>query len=105
ETLSRAESGFDAALDDSATLSASLKEARRLAALADTLVVVGIGGSALGPLALETALSARKKQLVILDNVDPESVERKLAGLNAKKTAAVVITKSGETAETMSNLL
>jgi glucose-6-phosphate isomerase len=42
---------------------------------------------------------------VILDNVDPESVSRKLAGLDPRKTAVNVITKSGETAETMANFL
>jgi glucose-6-phosphate isomerase len=33
-----------------------VREGRRLARLADTLAVVGIGGSALGALALQTAL-------------------------------------------------
>ena len=97
--------GFDAALDDAAALSASVAEARRLSAQADTLIVIGIGGSALGALALETALSDRKKRLVILDNVDPESVHRKLAGVDPQRAAVNVITKSGETAETMANLL
>ena len=97
--------GFDAALDDASALSASTAEARRLAGLAETLIVIGIGGSALGALALETALSDRRKRLVILDNVDPESVHRKLAGVDASRAAVNVITKSGETAETMANLL
>jgi glucose-6-phosphate isomerase len=105
ESLKQAESGFDAALDDGSSLKQSQAEGRRLAKTADTLIVVGIGGSALGALALETALSARKKRLVILDNVDPESVGRKLADLDPRRTAVNVITKSGETAETMSCLL
>jgi glucose-6-phosphate isomerase len=97
--------GFDAALDDRSALAASVLEARRLSRGTDTLIVIGIGGSALGALALETALSARRRRLVILDNVDPESVHRKLAGLDPERTAVNVITKSGETAETMANLL
>ena len=49
--------------------------------LADTLVVDGIGGSALGALALETAFRPRRR-LAVLDNVDPEGVAAKLSGLD-----------------------
>ena len=97
--------GFDAALDDGKALQQSVAEARRLAIDADTLIVIGIGGSALGALALETALSDRKRRLVVLDNVDPESVYRKLSGVDPSRAAVNVITKSGETAETMANML
>jgi glucose-6-phosphate isomerase len=96
--------GFDAALDARRSVEASLSQGRRLARLADTLVVDGIGGSALGALALQTALRP-KRRLVILDNVDPEGVHARLASLDPKRTAACVITKSGSTAETMANLL
>ena len=97
--------GFDAVLDDRATAEACRAEGRRLARLADTLVVDGIGGSALGALALESALSAGKRRLAILDNVDPEVVHQRLAGLDPARAAVVAITKSGSTAETMANLL
>jgi glucose-6-phosphate isomerase len=96
--------GFDAILDDDAPVAASLREGRRLSRLADTLVVDGIGGSALGALALQTALRPRRR-LVVLDNVDPEGVAAKLDGLDPRRTAVNVITKSGSTAETMANLL
>jgi glucose-6-phosphate isomerase len=96
--------GFDAVLDDKDALTSSQREGRRLARLADTLVVDGIGGSALGALALETALRPRRR-LVVLDNVDPEGIAAKLAGLDPERTAVNVITKSGSTAETMANLL
>ncbi len=97
--------GFDAILDDRATAEACQREARRLARLADTLVVDGIGGSALGALALESALSSGRRRLAILDNVDPEIVHQRLAGLDPARAAVVAITKSGSTAETMANLL
>ncbi len=97
--------GFDAVLDDRRALVASLAEGRRLRRLADTLVVDGIGGSALGALALETALASGRARLRILDNVDPEQVHVALAGLDPKRTAVNVVTKSGSTAETMANLL
>ena len=97
--------GFDTILDDDGLVQASVREGRRLARMADTLVVDGIGGSALGALALETALRPRRRRLVVLDNVDPEGVAAKLDGLDPKRTAVNVITKSGSTAETMANLL
>ena len=96
--------GFDAVLDDADAIEACRREGRRLARLADTLVVDGIGGSALGALALETAFRPRRR-LAVLDNVDPEGVAAKLAGLDPERTAVNVITKSGSTAETMANLL
>jgi glucose-6-phosphate isomerase len=97
--------GFDEILDDRAAVEAAVREGRRLSRLADTLVVDGIGGSALGPLALEAALRPRKKRLVILDNVDPEVVAARLRGLDPERTAVNVITKSGSTAETAANML
>jgi glucose-6-phosphate isomerase len=97
--------GFDAILDDGRGIAASVREGRRLARLADTLVVDGIGGSALGALALQTALPPARRRLVVLDNVDPEGVRAKLTGLDPRRTAVDVVTKSGSTAETMANLL
>lgn len=97
--------GFDAILDDRRMLTACAREAKRLSRLADTLIVNGIGGSALGPLALQSALGTGKRRLVVLDNVDPEGLAAKLAGLDPKRTAVNAITKSGSTAETMANLL
>ena len=79
------------------------------------LVVLGIGGSALGNIALQTALnpvtynllSDRKRggpRLFVLDNVDPALVGDTLAilGRRLKTTLVNVISKSGETAETAS---
>lgn len=97
--------GFDALLDDGAAAEASLAEGRRLARLGHTLVVDGIGGSALGALALESALSSGRRRLAILDNVDPDLVHARLSELEASDVAVAAITKSGSTAETMANLL
>ena len=104
-TLDSGEQGFDAILDDRAAVLAAVREGRRLARLADTLVLDGIGGSALGPLALQTALRPKRRRLVVLDNVDPDGVRARLMGLDAGRTAVNVVTKSGSTAETMANLL
>ena len=81
------------------------------------VVVLGIGGSALAPIALRTALrpprwneqpvEARSghPRLHVLDNVDPETMTALLERLELSKTLWVVISKSGGTAETMSQLL
>lgn len=81
------------------------------------VVVLGIGGSALGPIALRTALrpsgwnalgeSARSgwPRLHVLDNVDPETIAALLGRLDLTRTLFVVTSKSGGTAETMAQFL
>lgn len=78
----------------------------------DTVCLVGIGGSALGAWALDCGIrgphpvqSKAHPRLVILDNVDPELIQLGLASMNPKKTLAVVIAKSGATAETVATFL
>ena len=81
------------------------------------VVILGIGGSALGPIALRTALrpygwnllddAARDgyPRLHVLDNVDPETIAALLARLDLAKSLFIVTSKSGGTAETMSQFL
>lgn len=83
----------------------------------DDLVVLGIGGSALGALALRTALLPRdwnarsaaqrggRPRLHILDNVDPRSVRGVLEQVALDRTLFLVVSKSGSTAETMAQYL
>ena len=82
----------------------------------DNFVVLGIGGSALGPTAVFQALChlrhnelpARKRKapkLYVEDNVDPERMASLLDVLDLNKTVFNVITKSGATSETMSQYL
>jgi glucose-6-phosphate isomerase len=67
------------------------------------ILILGIGGSALGPAALEAALSPpnASRRLVVLDNIDPDFINESLAPLNPAETFVNVIAKSGVTAETM----
>lgn len=82
------------------------------------LVVLGIGGSALGNIAVQNALNdvtynlmTDKKRpgprLFVLDNVDPSLVgdTLKFVGRRLKTTLVNVISKSGETAETASQFM
>ncbi len=82
----------------------------------DNFVVLGIGGSALGPIAVFQALchlrhnelpkSKRKApKLYVEDNVDPERMTALLDVLDLNKTVFNVVTKSGATSETMSQYL
>lgn len=83
----------------------------------DNLVVLGIGGSALGNITLNQALNhpyfnelsktgrKRAPRIYVMDNVDPDRLAGLLDLLDMKKTAFNVITKSGGTAETMANFL
>jgi glucose-6-phosphate isomerase len=83
----------------------------------DDVVILGIGGSALGPIALRTALRPNgwnmldeKKRggyprLQVLDNVDPETIAALLDRLALPRTLFIVTSKSGGTAETMAQFL
>ena len=83
----------------------------------DDVVVLGIGGSALGAVCLRTALLPRdwnarsadqrdgRPRLHVLDNVDPRSVAGLLELLDLARTRVLVVSKSGSTAETMAQYL
>ena len=71
-----------------------------------SFVVLGIGGSALGPIAVHQALAQDSGiELIVLDNVDPETMKRTFDKLDIEKTMFNVITKSGKTSETMAQLM
>ena len=83
----------------------------------DNVVVLGIGGSALGTCTLRDALlgplwnesddEARRHlpRIFVLDNVDPISVRDLLAHIDIRRTLFNVVSKSGDTAETMALFL
>ena len=96
-------------------------KAEKLRGWCKNFVVLGIGGSALGNIAVHTALNhtfhnqlapdhAGRKgapRLFVLDNVDPALVSDFLDAIEDEvdETVFNVITKSGSTAETMSHFL
>lgn len=75
------------------------------------VVVVGIGGSYLGPLFVHTAMKnhprcaqcAKGRRLRFLANVDPIDYARAVEGLEPSTTLVVVVSKTFTTAETMLN--
>lgn len=71
----------------------------------EDLVVLGIGGSALGAQAVSAALGNGAVRLHFVDNVEPEPIIGLLRTLEPHKTLVNVISKSGSTAETMAAFL
>lgn len=93
-----------------------LSLSKELAGSFDNLVVLGIGGSSLGAKAIFNALrhpyhnllpGDKRKGLKIFfcDNIDPDSFKSLLDTITLKKTIFNVITKSGETAETVAQFM
>ncbi|MCL4140360.1 UNVERIFIED_CONTAM: hypothetical protein GTU68_011132, partial [Idotea baltica] len=67
-------------------------------------IVVGIGGSALGPQLLEASLNppCAKLKAYFLDNTDPDGIELTLESIpNIDRTLVLVVSKSGGTKETL----
>ena len=83
----------------------------------DAFVVLGIGGSALGPMAVQQALNhsyynelPREKRggfpkLYVVDNVDPERLVYLFQTVDPTRCLFNVISKSGSTSETMSQFM
>ncbi len=70
------------------------------------IVVCGIGGSALGLSALENALPKNDTpNLYIVDNSDPDLIFSYTQKIHLPTTLFIIISKSGETAETLSQYL
>lgn len=73
----------------------------------ENIVVLGIGGSALGGIALKEALLGtyhyldKKPHLFFIDNIDPDFVQELLSKIDLKKSLFIVISKSGGTTEPM----
>jgi glucose-6-phosphate isomerase len=69
------------------------------------LVVIGIGGSSLGPEMLCKALSTSNRKVIFLNNIDSEEISSQLSNLDLKETLFYVVSKSGSTAETMAGFI
>lgn len=73
------------------------------------VLIIGIGGSALGPQFVANALSQPKTDKLrpfFFDNTDPDGIDKVLAQLDGQlgQTLAVVISKSGGTKETRNGM-
>ncbi len=71
-----------------------------------TMVMIGIGGSDLGPRALYLSLAAyatQERSVRFISNVDPDDAAAVLANLDLGRTLVNVVSKSGTTLETLTN--
>ena len=73
------------------------------------ILLIGIGGSALGPQFVSAALgsaAADKMRIFFFDNTDPDGMDAVIDGINnLGETLCVVISKSGGTKETRNGML
>ncbi len=111
------EYGFYGLVDQGATVREIKTFAEGLGQAHDHVVVLGIGGSALGTKALLNALrrpawnewddEGREffPRLTVLENVDPTSIAAALRRIDPRRVLVNVISKSGGTAETMAQYL
>jgi glucose-6-phosphate isomerase len=111
------ELGFYALPDEQETVRTIETFAEGVGQTFSNVVVLGIGGSALGTIALRTALlhplwnelgdEEREffPRLYVLDNIDPATIGPFLDRLDVRRTLFNVVSKSGGTAETMSQYL
>ncbi|HEU5304711.1 MAG TPA: hypothetical protein VFU40_08715, partial [Gemmatimonadales bacterium] len=111
------EYGFYKLVDQDRTVRQIKTFAEGLGQAHDHVLVLGIGGSALGAKALLNALrrpawnewddEGREffPRLTVLENVDPTSVSAALGRIDPRRVLVNVISKSGGTAETMAQYL
>ncbi|HAT16282.1 MAG TPA: glucose-6-phosphate isomerase, partial [Gemmatimonadetes bacterium] len=107
------EMGFFELPYDSDALAQAQELADQIEGRFENLVIIGMGGSALGARTLRDALlgslwnersneeRAGRPRMYILDNVDPGAVLDVVEHLDLRRTLFNVVSKSGSTAETM----
>lgn len=87
---------------------ATIKKVKDVAATAkqnniQTVLWIGIGGSSLGPKVLQEVFETPKTmEFVVLDTIDPSTLQLMLDVLDWKHTFVVCVSKSGDTLETLS---
>ena len=113
----RGELGFLDLPHDRALAAPMLEMAHALRGRFDNVIVVGIGGSALGAAALRDALlppgwneldaraRGQRPRLYILDNPDPDTAAALLGRIDLARTLFNVVSKSGTTVETLAQFL
>lgn len=113
EYLSRIQSldeGFDSVIDDRKTIASINDFASSIRGRYRYIVVLGIGGSALGTRCLYDSLSShsqkvredlKKPHLHLLDTIDPSYIAAFEAMIEYPSTLFIVVSKSGETIETL----
>ncbi|MEP4379989.1 MAG: glucose-6-phosphate isomerase [Alphaproteobacteria bacterium] len=97
------EGGFPAVsiAQQSDDLAAVRDAVTRLSTHCDTVAVIGVGGSSLGAEALCALALTPPVDVRFLNNPDPRTVARFVAGVDLSRAGLVMVSKSGGTAETL----
>lgn len=87
-----------------------IKETGEYAQQFENFILLGIGGSALGPRSIVHALSPfhnylKKPRVFIYDNVDPLTLQKILEIADLRHSLINVVSKSGSTAETVASFM
>jgi glucose-6-phosphate isomerase len=101
EFFARGSSGFERCLERDQAAQRQAKELAATLRSCKRLLLLGIGGSAMGMRALCDALAEphEAERLVILDHLDLGILERALEGIDDKDLGLIVISRSGGTVE------
>ena len=68
-----------------------------------TIILIGMGGSSLGAQAMHSFCNDKiKKDFIFFDNLDQQKIDR-IRKIDLKKTLFIIISKSGNTLETLIN--
>ena len=68
------------------------------------IIHLGTGGSSLGPQALYAIIEEPAKTFLFFDNIDPDGLTNRLKDIDFHKAGILVVSKSGNTAETLVQL-
>ena len=69
------------------------------------VVIIGMGGSILGIKAIYSFLGKKiKKKIIFIDNLDENLIKKNVEKQSLKKTLFIIISKSGNTLETLANI-
>jgi len=95
--------GFYTEIDNEETRARVIQCTNNVKDKFEYFVILGIGGSSLGAICLQQALGhLYKRNLFVLDNIDPEMLREIEDVIDLEKTLFLTITKSGNTPETLS---
>jgi glucose-6-phosphate isomerase len=95
------EIGFYDLPSDTKSLDLILSTSEKLEQDFPAALVLGIGGSYLGAASLVQAVGTEKFPLTWVSNIDPHAIKTAAVALRNSKHAAIVISKSGNTTETL----
>ncbi len=110
EKIHQRKQGFYEILDDQEILKSIEAYAQEIHSKEyQSIVVLGIGGSALGTICIQQSLldlfaheKGQQPKLYVLDNIDPSHITSLEELIELKDTLFIVVTKSGSTPETLS---